>query len=218
LIFQHLQQRPKPINYIIPKFVIQEESLFTDSSFYTLWDIFETMLRDPVLSTVYCVIDGLDECKEDLLKVLLVKFKDLFSTKSGESSACEFKLIVSRDLPDFIPKVLSSFPRIRLGLDADIEVNNDIHIFIEVKVNELSGYQNYPNPLSERVKEVFQNRAQGTFLWVGIVARELREIKATQVERALEDFPAGLKGLYARMLLQIGDILRETAKTGTKTS
>ena len=129
------------------------------------------MLRDPVLGAVYCILDGLDECDEASLEVLLNKFKALFSTKFGESSACYFNLIVvSRDLPDFIPEVLSSFSRIRLDLDADTDVNNDIHRFIEVKVDELSAYKQYLEPLRVYVKKVFQDRVEGTFLWVGIVA------------------------------------------------
>ncbi|OBT40534.1 hypothetical protein VE00_08988 [Pseudogymnoascus sp. WSF 3629] len=170
------------------------------------------MLRDPVLDTTYCILDGLDECDEASLEVLLRRFANLLSTKSSESTACYLNLIVvSRDLPDFIPEVLSSFPRIRLNPDTDTEVNNDIHRFIEVKVDELSTYRQYPEPLRVHVKEVFRYRAQGTFLWVGIVAKELRKYKATEIEIALDLFPSGLEELYAHMLLQIDDNRRETA-------
>jgi hypothetical protein len=82
LVFQLLQLQPKLFDYILPSFKIQKASLFTGSSFETLWRIFETMLRDPVLGTVYCVLDGLDECDEALLEVLLEKFGALFSTDS----------------------------------------------------------------------------------------------------------------------------------------
>lgn len=46
-------------------------------------------------------------------------------------------------------------------------------------------------------------RAQGTFLWVGIVAKSLRKCRPTEVEGALKLFPSGLEEVYARMLLQI---------------
>jgi Ankyrin repeats (3 copies) len=212
LVFQLLQLQPKLFDYILPSFKIQKASLFTGSSFETLWRIFETMLRDPVLGTVYCVLDGLDECDEALLEVLLEKFGALFSTESIESLTCHFKLIVvSRDYPYFIPKILSSFLHIRLDLDADREVNNDIYRFIEVKVDKLSVHGQYPELLRERVKEIFQNRAQGTFLWVGIVAKALSKYKATEVEEALDLFPLGLDELYTRILLQIDVERRQTA-------
>ncbi|RDL30694.1 uncharacterized protein BP5553_10039 [Venustampulla echinocandica] len=206
LIFQLLQLQPKLFDYILPSFKIQQASLFTSTSFETLWRIFEAMVRDPVIGTMYCVLDGLDECDEDSLEVLLNKLKGLLSTESSESSACHLNLIiVSRDIPDFIPEILSSFPRIQL----DTEVNGDIRLFIEAKVDELSAHRQYPEPLRVHVKKVFQKRAQGTFLWVGIVARQLRKYRATEVENTLELFPSGLEELYGRMLLQIDENRRE---------
>ncbi|MCJ1270776.1 hypothetical protein MMC22_010673 [Lobaria immixta] len=204
LIFQLLQSQKKNFDHILPSFNIQKESLFAGSSFETLWRIFESMVYDPVLGTTYCVLDGLDECNEASLEVLLKKFAALFSTKINGSSVCHLNLIVvSRDLPDFIPELLSSFPRIRLDPDADAEISNDINEFIEVKFNMLSVDKHYPELLRVHVKEVFQNRAQGTFLWVGIVAKLMEKYKATEVEKALDLFPPGLDELYARMLLQI---------------
>ena len=212
LIYQLLQSRRKLFNHILPSFKVQKESLFTGSSFETLWRIFESMVRDSILGTTYCVLDGLDECDKDSLGVLLERLRALFSTGLGESSACHLNLIVvSRDLPDFIPKILSGFPRIRLDPDADTEVNHDIRQFIEVKVDELSAYRKYPEPLRVRVKDVFQNRAQGTFLWVGIVAKALEQYLATEIEKALDLFPPGLDQLYARILLQINASRREIA-------
>ena len=212
MMFQLLQLRPKLIDHILPSFEIQKESLFTASSFETLWRIFATMLGDPVLGTVYCILDGLDECDEDSLVVLLKKFRAFFSMEFSGSSACHLNLIiVSRDHPDFIPEMLSNFSRIRLDPDVDKEVNNDIHRFIEVKINELSIHRQYPEPLRVRLEKVFRDRAQGTFLWIGIVAEELRKYKVTEVEKALDLFPSDLEALYARMLLQIDLDRRETA-------
>jgi hypothetical protein len=74
LIFQLLRLRPKLFDHILPSFKIQKESLFTNSSFETLWRIFVSMIRDPLFGSTYCILDGLDECDETLLEVLLRKF------------------------------------------------------------------------------------------------------------------------------------------------
>jgi hypothetical protein len=144
-------------------------------------------------------------------KVLLKKFKALFSPNCNESSTCRLNLIaVGRDVPHFIPEIPSTFLRIRLDPDADSEINSDIHRFIEVKVNELSKYRQHPEPLHVHVKKVFLNGAKGSFLWVGIVAKELRKYKATEIENALELSPSGLEELDTRMLLQIDVDRRDT--------
>ena len=213
LMFQLLQSYHKLFDYILPSFRIQKDSLFTASSFETLWRIFENMVRDPIIGTAYCVLDGLDECDEISLEVLLKKFAALLSAKTDGLPACHLNLIVvSRDFPDIIPELLSSFPHICLDPDADTDVNDDIQLFIKNKVDYLSRRKHYPEPLRVRVEEVFQNRAQGTFLWIGIVAKALEKYKAIEdVEKALDEFPPGLDSLYARMLLQIGNRRREIA-------
>lgn len=211
-ILQLLRYREKLFDHILPDWKVQKKSLFSGFSFERLWRIFENMISDPILEITYCVLDGLDECDENSLEMLLRKFTKIFSPKINESFVCYLNLIIlSRDLPDWIPKILSNFPRIRLHPDADTEISNDIHHFIQAKVDELSNYQQYPEQLRVHVKEVFQNQAQGTFLWVGIAAKGLKRYKATEVEKALDLFPPGLDELYARMLLQIDMGRREIA-------
>lgn len=209
LIFQLLQLRPKLADYILPTFKTRGASLFESSSLPSLWTIFEKMTCASGIGTTYCVLDGLDECDAVSSEALLKNFRDLFS-KESSSSGCQLKLvIVSRDFPDFIPHVLSSFPHRRLDLEAKSHINNDIRQFIEVRVNELSASREYTEQLRDDVKEIFQRRAQGTFLWVGIVAKELEKYCATEVRKGLELFPRGLDKLYARMLHQIDVNRRE---------
>ena len=205
LVYQLLQLRPNLFKHILPSFRLQKESMF---SFETLYRTFESMICDSTLETTYCVLDGLDECDENLLEILLRKFAALLSAKPN--ATCHLNLlIVSRDLPDFIPELLSTFPRISLDLDADTEITQDIDLFIKAKVKELSREKNYPQGLVAHVEKVFRNRAQGTFLWIGVVAQVLRKYKATEVEKALDLFPPGLDELYARILLQIDGGRRE---------
>ena len=204
LLFQLLQKTPKLINHILPTFAIQQASLFSGSSFESLWRIFENMTCDPMLRTIYCVLDGLDECDKASLGVLLRRFKALFSKNSSDTPSCRLNLIaVSRDLPDIIPELLSGFPRIRLDHDADIEVNQDITRFIDAKLNDIFSVKKYPQSTCVRVKNIFRERAQGTFLWIGIAAKMLEGYNAIEFEEALERLPPGLDELYARILLDI---------------
>ncbi|KAJ9655450.1 hypothetical protein H2201_008802 [Coniosporium apollinis] len=212
LIYQLLKLHPKLIDHILPTFQIQKESLLTDSSFGSLWICFESMVRDASLGVVYCVVDGLDECNAASLEVLLKRLRALFSPDATLSSTCHLSLIaVSRERPDFVLRELSGFPRIRLDPDADSDVNSDIGKFVTAKVGELSRYRNYPPQLRSHVEDVFHRRAEGTFLWVGIVAKELEKYTRDEVEGALNHFPPGLDELYARMLQQISPDRRETA-------
>ncbi|KAJ9654851.1 hypothetical protein H2201_008925, partial [Coniosporium apollinis] len=211
LVYQLLQKREKLISHILPTFKVQKEKLFTDSSFGSLWTCFESMVCDASPGVVYCVIDGLDECSEASLEVLLKRLRALFSPNANLSSACHLNLIaVSREQPDFVARELLGFPRIRLDPDADSYINSDIGKFITVKVDELARHRDYPPQLRSHVEDVFHKRAEGTFLWVGIVAKELERYTCDEVKDALDSFPPGLDELYGRMLLQIPSRRRET--------
>ena len=204
LVFQLLHKRNELFKHILPTFEIQKASLFSDSSFQSLWRIFEDMICDPILRTIYCVLDGLDECDEASLEFLLRHFKALFSKDINGTGSCHLNLfIVSRDRPDVIRKLLSGFPRIRMDGDADNEVNQDITRFIDAKLDHIFSVGGYPQSTRVKVKNIFRERAQGTFLWIGIAAKTLKGYNAIEFETALEGLPPGLDELYSRMLLGI---------------
>src|SRR5271167_1629432 len=114
------------------------------------------MFCDPILSTIYCVLDSLNKCNGALLEVLLKKFRALFLMNSSESLSSYLNLIiVSCNLLDFILEVLSSFPCMQLDTNVNTKVNNNIHQFIKVKVNKLSIYREYLKLLCIHIKEVF---------------------------------------------------------------
>ena len=212
LMFQLLNQRPTLVNHILPSFQTQKESLFSASAFETLWRVFQSMVLDPNVGTVYCILDGLDECDHASLEVLLQNIRAFFRPTSGESSSYRLKLIlVSREYPDFILEILSGFLHVRLDSDTDSEVHSALKIFIDVKDEELAVFRHYPKSLCAYIERVFLSRAGGTFLWVGIVATELKKYKMTEVEAALDRFPSGLEKLYNRLLLLIDVSPRVTA-------
>lgn len=204
LIFQLLRYQPLLYGYILPTFALQGESLFTDASFDSLWRIFETMICDPILGTIYCVLDGLDECHKESLKVLLNRLRRYFPSMVDEASTRQLNLIVTcRSYPEFIAELLSRFPRLHLDSQAKDEVNQDVNRFIEAKVDSLAADKSYSANLRLHVVNVFKKRAEGTFLWIGIVAEELRRYSRVEVENVLDLFPSGLETLYGRALLQI---------------
>jgi len=77
LIWQLLRKRRELFVHILPSWK-DRDKIQLMTSFETLWRIFESMLRDKILGDAYCVLDGLDECDEISLEVLLDKFKVLF--------------------------------------------------------------------------------------------------------------------------------------------
>ena len=204
LLFQLVQAHPKLIEQLMPRFELQKEALFSESSFETLWGIFENMIRDTVVGRLRCLIDALDECHDSILP--LKKIRALLR----QSSTCAVSLIVvSRDYPDYLPRILSDFPHLQPDPAAEVELHQDVERFINVRLEELSA--GWPQHLRTHVYEIFRKRSDGTFLWVGMLVQDLQRYRPTEVAAALDSLPQGLDELYARMLLQIRADRRELA-------
>ena len=212
LLYQLLKSRPSLFKHMESDFQIQGENCskwkvhpFPHSGKYSvIW--FKILISK---ACIVSLMASMSVMKSQ--KLLLCKLKSLFLTKLGPNTVYHLKMIlISRDLSGLLPEVFSSFPCITLDLDADAEINHDIHRFIEVKIDELSKPRRYSDQLCAHVEEVCRKRAQGTFLWIGIPAQELSKYIATEVEEALKSFPRGLEPLFARMLLQIKPERRQT--------
>jgi hypothetical protein len=103
LLYQILRERPKLFKCILPDFETENKARYTISSLEALWRIFESMLRDPSFGTIYCVIDGLDECEEGSLPKLIMKLNDFFLSNRTKPTVGEFKLIAENYL-DQLPR------------------------------------------------------------------------------------------------------------------
>ena len=207
LLHQIITERPGLAKHVLPYFDTPERAQLSKSSLATLWIIFEKILLDPSLGTIFCVLDGLDECDEDSLRSLVVKLVNFFSPTDSRLMVGEFKLvIVSREISG-----LRNVPRVKLDPDLDEQVTGDIQRFISVRIDELSTVEGF-NEIRARVQSTLLERAEGTFLWVGFVMHELSQKKTcTEILDTLRTLPKGLPGIYSRMLLQIESSRRHAA-------
>ncbi|KAF6837184.1 vegetative incompatibility protein het-e-1 [Colletotrichum plurivorum] len=77
--------------------------------------------------------------------------------------------------------------------------------FIKHKVNQLTTTHEYDLETRHLVYSYLVEKASNTFLWAALACRQLADINLDNwnVESKLEEFPAGLDELYARMLDQV---------------
>ncbi|OCK99917.1 uncharacterized protein K441DRAFT_440748, partial [Cenococcum geophilum 1.58] len=207
LVHQIVTKRRKLAKHVLPYFETQEKAQLTLSSPGTLWIIFRKLIQDPDLGIVFCVLDGLDECDQDTVRLLVPKIIDLFSPETPQPTDKAFKLvIVSRDISS-----LHSCAQVKLDPDNDGLVANDIERFISIRVQELLRIEGFKE-LRATVQKALLERSEGTFLWVGFVMNELSQKRTcSEVLEALRALPSGLPAMYSRMLLQIDPNRRLTS-------
>jgi len=109
---------------------------------------------------MFCVLDGLDECDEDMIRILVPKIVDIFLLKNLELATKTFKMvIVSREIPG-----LQGCVQVKLDPDNDERVASDIKRVISARVTELSRIEGFNNEFRATVQKTLLERSKGTFL------------------------------------------------------
>jgi hypothetical protein len=89
----------------------------------------------------------------------------------------------------------------RLRLKISLELNsahiaNAVDAFINFKVSKLAEENDYSNELRGEVASYLCRNAEGTFLWVALVCKELQVVHSWETLEVLKGFPPGLEPLY----------------------
>jgi ankyrin repeat protein len=197
LLYQIIKQCPPFIEHMMLKYDIQGDRLFT--SFDALWAVLMDIGRAPKGAEVYCIVDALDECEIESRDILLQQINQSF-TKATDTSlvtASMHFLIVSRPYPE-IGDCLSAFRSVDLA--SYKEISNDLQTMIQDRVQDLAKRKKYSESLALKVSRLLKEKADGTFLWVGIACEELKRAPSKDAVKILEARPRGLYPLYQALL------------------
>ncbi|KAI3578582.1 ankyrin repeat-containing domain protein, partial [Fusarium oxysporum f. sp. albedinis] len=181
---------------------IQEVSTYLDTpekaknalcSLECLWKILEILLSQSNLSTVYCLIDGIDEC--EFSNVLIGKFRDYCTSPTGHNGPLKTAFIEA-DASD-------AFCGLKLDPDHHGHINEDIATFIRWSLEPLQRIQGF-EAIRPQIEQTLLERAEGTFLWVAFVVHELSKKRTClQISETVQEVPVGLYPVFGRMLHQI---------------
>ncbi|KAF4455375.1 Vegetative incompatibility protein HET-E-1 [Fusarium austroafricanum] len=194
LLFQLVRQNRQLLDYyLLPKYKERGAELF--KSFDALWAIFMDAAADQATGRKYCIIDALDECDRESQDILLRQLRETFQSRNVPPHIRI--LITSRPYPEirefleeFANKNLASFP----------EAKGDIGRCIEERIAGLAKRKGYTNKVQRQVSEVLEDKADGTFLWVGLACEELENVPSRKAIQVLQDMPKGLHSLYKKLL------------------
>ncbi|KAG2421579.1 hypothetical protein HFD88_005554 [Aspergillus terreus] len=197
LLYQIISERPELIRRILPKYEIQKERLFT--SFDALWALLMDLGRVTGGPEIYCIVDALDECESHDREIILRQIEQSFhgSRSEGYVPPRVYFFITSRPYPE-IRSYLSWFPWIDLG--SRQEIIADLRATIRERVEVLAKRKSYSVSVKERVSQTLEKKADGTFLWIGIVCDRLNEPQTTNPLKTLQKLPQGLHSLYKKLL------------------
>ncbi|KAJ0413038.1 hypothetical protein BJY00DRAFT_320196 [Aspergillus carlsbadensis] len=193
LLYQLVQQQRHLLQFFRAKYEAQKDRLF--SSFDAMWSILLAIANDEGSEDqYYCMIDALDECDPATQEILLTQLKHTFTSQPGQKLRI---LVTSRPYPE-IACYLRLFNHTDLA--SYDEVKSDIRSLIDTRVSELKRTRRYTENISQHVSAMLLEKAEGTFLWVGIACEELTRVRSRDAVRTLEKLPRGLDALYQELL------------------
>lgn len=190
--------------YVMEKYKHTGKKLFNNTNSWTaLSQILTHILRNISLKDRVFIVDGLDECVADLPLLL-----DFIAQVSGLSEA---KWIVSsRNWRSIEEKLNASSKKLLLSLELNEQsVSDAVHIYIEHKVNQLETLMKLDKDSRDAVQSHLSANANGTFLWVALVYKELFKggVRKRHLQGLMTEFPPDLGPLYKRMMAQVCESL-----------
>ncbi|PKX91205.1 uncharacterized protein P174DRAFT_395152 [Aspergillus novofumigatus IBT 16806] len=195
LLYQTIQKRPSSLGYLVSKYRGHRDQLF--SSFDALWSVLMEIGNSSGLE-LYCIIDALDECDDEALESLLIQLNRSFQHGNARNNHCGIHILIGSRPYEEIRIHLHEFPN--QDLASYPQVSNDLAIFIEQKVEELSMKKHYSANVRRNVAAILNDRAEGTFLWAGLACGELIRVRSKDAVATLEKLPSGLSSMYKKML------------------
>lgn len=198
LIHYLVTKRPYLAKFLLPKHSEGKTNL--NSSFDALWGVLMEMGKDSAVE-IYCIIDALDECESDSQQDFIRQvYHSYGEQQTADSPPSHLHLLItSRPYPE-IGEYLFHFRSKDLASYRAVE--DDLRVMIEAKVKDLAARKKYPDSVKRDVSSILEEKAEGTFLWVGIACSELDRPKS-QSKRAvkmLREMPPGLHALYGQLL------------------
>jgi hypothetical protein len=89
-----LREETEAFHHAQAFFDSDQKAEYTLSTAEALWSIFRNLALDPEIGLVYYLLDGLDECDTDLVRILGAKFSELFRRGDNKPFASKLRLII----------------------------------------------------------------------------------------------------------------------------
>jgi len=209
LMWMLLVQQPHLITHLQSEYKHSGAALFSDGNeFYALYRIFLSMLKDPLLSPAYLIVDALDECEQGLDSLI-----ELIARSLTESDQVRW-LVSSRPEVDVLAKLNLVFAKLNLDtsnlhaseslVELDTQsLQQPVNAYIDHKLSILGRHAGYEDDTIAEVSNLIRQRAMNTFLWVALVFKELDGADGGDAISIIEDIPPGLTELYSHIMSRI---------------
>ena len=209
ILHQLFVQKPVLLQYATPSFGHHGANLRT--IFGALWSILEKSAADPAAGEIVCVLDALDECREEARKELIQTLTDFYSSQHKARTHLKF-LVTSRpyvDIERAFHRGIKDMTSIRLrGEEESKQISKEIDLVIDIRVPHICGAREPPFDID--VQQVlisclknFDNR---TYLWLHLtldVIENTLESTTHDLNMLISRLPRSVEEAYEKILMRV---------------
>jgi hypothetical protein len=204
LIYMLAVQRADLLQYVLKEYTIAGKQLFEGHN--AVYSLRRRLLDMLSLPPTYLLVDALDECTTGLAELLRV----ITDASLGRRSRVKW-LVTSRNIPEIARYLQPDSLGVKVSLEVKAShVSRAVAAFVQYKVQQLATVYRYGTTLQAEVQQQLRDKAEGTFLWVSLVCKELEGWPLYRTREVLRALPPGLDPLYERMK---GQVLAQDART-----
>jgi hypothetical protein len=201
LLYLIIDQQRSLISHVRSKYDMTGKGLFDNPNAWTvLSQIFISVLHDASIENAIFIIDALDECVTDQIKLLdfIIHHSSLPRIKWIITGRNDLK--IKERLSACRPQTLLC---IELG-EHESCISKAVDAYIKYGISQLDLLQD-DQALQNDLQNLMQKEANRTFLWVSLVMKELEHehMESREVLKIINEMPSDLKEIYARMMEQI---------------
>ena len=176
--------------------------------FSELWRILVECVTSSGAGEIVCVLDALDECKEESRREIIDTLGKFYSTSEGRSTTSKLKFLVTsrgyQDLETSFQNFGETAAYMRFdGDDKSEQIRREIDLVIDARVQDIAGgfTPNDQRKISERLKNM-ENR---TYLWLHLTFNIIEKDRAgygkrSDVEKLLSKLPSQVADAYEKIL------------------
>lgn len=207
LLHQLFSMKPQLLSHAMRDWETTGDKLRSETD--TLWRILESAATDTRAGQVFCVLDALDECREQdrqrLIAFLCQFHSPTTSARSKTGSALKF-VVTSRPYADQEQR-FSQIPEIRLrGEDHNDELRKEISLVIEHRLQELKAEIQLSDSTWQRVKTKLLGMEHRTYLWFYLAIEDIRRTYRYSLrpeEEVIELIPTSVDDAYENILTRV---------------
>ncbi|KAL8708015.1 MAG: hypothetical protein Q9225_007664 [Loekoesia sp. 1 TL-2023] len=207
LIHQLLGSQPQLIGHAISSWEKAGNNLQQEVD--GLWRILLNAGTDVNAGRTICVLDALDECRENDRKRLINMLATFYMNGSSSASSNGWLkiLLTSRpyeEIQDHFQEILRSLPSIRLrGEKENDSLQHEISLVIQGKVDKLASDLKLAAGTKDRLKRKLLATKHRTYLWLQLAIGEIRETYRTSLrpdDEPILTLPATVDDAYEKIL------------------